>query len=208
VPQRSTKDNSAARVGRPEASPVQKLRDFMTSTAGIVTALATIVTATATILGVLHHGKSQAQQTGPLTTATTTSVWPNTSASQPSSMSVRIRWGPGNLLVTNNGTSLSNVPPGNYKDVVGDIYSGNSGILPMADTILLLWTSGGQPTPQQCQYLSTTQGDPGQGVNVVPGSVVCAVVADQTIAIMKVKAIDPASATIETRTTIWNLPAS
>jgi hypothetical protein len=122
-------------------------------------------------------------------------------------MSARIQWGPGNLLVTNNGTSLSNVPPGNYEDIVGDIYSGDSGIFPMADTTLLLWTSGGQPTPQQCQYLSTTQGDPGQGVNVVPGSVVCAVMAGQTIAIMKVKAIDSASSTIETRTTIWDLPA-
>jgi hypothetical protein len=111
------------------------------------------------------------------------------------------------LLITNNGTSLTNVPPGNYQDIVGDIYSGGSGISPF-DANLVLWTSNGQPTAQQCQYLSTTQGDPGQSVNVVPGSVVCAMMTGGIVAIIKIISINSADSTIETRTTVWDLPSS
>jgi hypothetical protein len=112
------------------------------------------------------------------------------------------------LLITNNGTSLSTVPPGNFQDLVGDVYSGGSSIYPFAGTTLLLWTGNGQPTAQQCQYLATNQGTPEQGVNVVSGSVVCAVMAEGPIAIMDVVSLNMANSTTETRTTVWDLPGS
>jgi hypothetical protein len=203
----STSNNAPTRTGRAEGSPTKKLRDFMTSTAGIVTALATIVTAIATISGVLYHGKSQTQRGTPFSVIATTGARAPKSAPQSSPANARILWGPGNLLVTGNGTSLSNVPPGNYQDVVGDVYSGDSSIYPFAGTTLLPWISNRQPTAQQCQYLSTTQGDPGQSVQVVPGSMICAVMTGETVAIIKVMSIDPTGSTVETSTTVWNLPS-
>jgi hypothetical protein len=112
------------------------------------------------------------------------------------------------LLITNNGTSLSTVPPGNNEEAVGDIYSGDPGFYPFAGTTLVLWTANTQPTTKQCQYLATTQGTTGQGVNVVPGSVVCAVTAEGPIAIIRVTSLDATDSTIETRTTVWDLPGS
>src|SRR6266702_2904978 len=111
----------------------------MTSAAGIVTALATIVTAIATISGVLYHGKSKVQTPTPVFTKATAGARTATSFPQPNSANARIQWGPGNLLITNDGTSLTSVPPGNYQNVVGDIYGGDSSIAPFAGTTLVLW---------------------------------------------------------------------
>jgi len=180
----------------------------MTSTAGIVTALATIITAIATISGVLYHGKGKAQRPTPAFTTATAGDRSATSFPQPISANARIQWGPGNLLITNGGTSLTNVPPGNYQNVVGDIYGGDSSIAPFAGTTLALWTSNKRPTAQQCQYLTTTQADPGQSVQVVPGSVVCAVISGGIIAIMRVISVNSADSTIETRTIVWDLPGN
>jgi hypothetical protein len=122
--------------------------------------------------------------------------------------SARIQWGPGNLLITNNGTSLSTSPPGSVQGFVGDVYGGGDGIYPFGGTTLLLWAGKGQPTPQQCQELAVTQGNPGQGISVVPGSVVCAITAEGPVAIIQVISTNAANYTIETRTTIWDLPGS
>jgi hypothetical protein len=149
--------------------------------------------------------RSQAERTIPPVTWQATT----TTETQPfSSPKARIQWGPGDLLVTNDGTSLSTVPPGNNENVVGDIYSGDSGFYPFAGTTLVLWTASTQPTAEQCQYLATTQGANGQGINVVPGSIVCAVTGEGPIAIIRVTSLDAADSTIETRTTVWDLPGS
>lgn len=192
------------------ASWWSKLRNFVTSTAGLITGLATIVTAAATIAGVVAHGRSQPERTVPHSvTRHATTRATTTAGTQPvSSAKARMQWGPGDLLITNNGTSLSTVPPGNNEDVIGDIYSGDSGFYPFAGTTLVLWTANTQPTAQQCQYLATTQGTTGQGVNVVPGSVVCAVTAEGPIAIIRVTSLDATDYTIETSTTVWDLPGS
>jgi hypothetical protein len=203
----SPRDGSSGQNQRNSTSLGRKLRDFVTSTAGLMTGLATIVTAAATIAGVLLGGNSSEpaihHPATPIAAITTgTRIPPSASAA------ARIQWGPGDLLITNDGTSLSNVPPGNNEAVVGDIYTGGSGFYPFSGTTLVLWTVNGPPTAQQCQYLGTTQGDPGQGVNVVPGSVVCAVTSEGPIAIMHVISIDLANSTIETMTTVWDLPGS
>lgn len=201
----SPRDGSSGQNQRNSTSRGRKLRDFVTSTAGLMTGLATIVTAAATIAGVLLDGNSSepaihhpATPTAAITTGTR--IPPSASAA------ARIQWGPGDLLITNDGTSLSSVPPGNNEAVVGDIYTGGPGFYPFSGTTLVLWTANGPPTAQQCQYLGTTQGDPGQGVNVVPGSVVCAVTSEGPIAIMHVISIDLANSTVETMTTVWDLP--
>jgi hypothetical protein len=186
----------------------RRLRDFVTSTAGLMTGLATIVTAIATIAGVLLHGKDSPRHSVHLPASPTAATTAAASLPPADSGSARIQWGPGNLLITNAGTSLSNVPPGNNAGVVGDIYTGDSGFNPFSGTTLVLWTAKEQPTAQQCQYLATTQGDPGQGVNVVPGSVVCAVTSEGPVAIMRVTSIDAANYDIDTRTTVWDLPGS
>jgi len=197
--QKKTKDENSSR---------SKLRDFVTSTAGLVTGLATIVTATATIVGVLWHGSSQAPPEKSHSGAQSPSSQATDSAVHAAPEKARVQWGPGDLLLTNNGTSLSTVPPGNIQGFIGDVYTGYSTVSPFAGTTLVLWTDNGQPTAQQCQYLATTQGNPGQTVNVVPGSVVCAVTAEGPIAIIHVISVDMANATIETRTTVWDLPGS
>ena len=79
---------------------------------------------------------------------------------------------------------------------------------PFSGTTLVLWTAKEQPTAKQCQYLATTQGDPGQGINVVPGSVVCAVTSEGPVAIMRVTSIDATKNDIDTRTTVWDLAGS
>jgi hypothetical protein len=195
---------------RHAASGWSKLRDFVTSTAGLVAGLATIMTAAAAIAGVVAHGRSQPERAAPhsptrpaITRGTT-----KTDSQLASSAKARIQWGPGDLLITNDGTSLSTVPPGNNEDVVGDIYSGGTSFNPFAGTTLVLWTANAKPSAQQCQYLATTQGMPGQGVNVVPGSVVCIVTAEGPIAIIRVTSLDAADNTIETRATVWDLPGS
>lgn len=124
------------------------------------------------------------------------------------SQNARIQWGPGDLLITSNGTSLSTSPPGNVQGFIGDVYGGGDAIYPFAGTTLLLWTGNGQPTAQQCQELAVTQGNEGQGVSVVPGSVICAITAEGPVATIQVLSTDVANATTETRTTIWDLPGS
>jgi hypothetical protein len=186
----------------------RKLRDFVTSTAGLMTGIAAIVTAAATITGVLLNGNNSPVQTIHRPATPTTGTTAPTRPSPAASATARIQWGPGDLLVTNDGTSLSSVPPGNPEGVVGDIYAAGSGFSPFSGTTLVLWTAIAQPTAQQCQYLATTQGNPGQGVNVVPGSVVCAVTSEGQIAIMRVISINAANYAIETKTTVWDLPGS
>lgn len=185
-----------------------KLRDFVTSTAGLITGLATIVTAAATIIGVLWHGSGQSSPTPTTTPTQRTATIPTQGTTMPSPEEARIQWGSGSLLLTNDGTSLATVPPGNNQQVVGDVYVGGYGIYPFAGTILAIWTNSGQPTAQQCWNLTTTQGNPGQGVNVVPGSVVCAATSEGPIAIINVTSVNTAASTIETRTTVWDLPGS
>jgi hypothetical protein len=189
-----------------KASLISRLRDFVTSTAGIATGLATIVTAIATIAGVLSLGGRQPRHAVTQSSTIGGTVSPSVTTSSVSSVAARIQWGPGDLLITNDGTSLSSVPPGNGEGTVGDIYVGGSGFSPFAGTTLVLWRSSTSPTPQQCKYLAVTQGDPGQSVNVVSGSVVCAVTSEGPIAIMRVMSVDLPNYTIETKTTVWDLP--
>jgi hypothetical protein len=185
-----------------------RLRDFVTSTAGLMTGLATIVTAAATITGVLWHGSAKLSPSPTTIPSQGTTTIPAQGTATSSPEEARIQWGPGSLLLTNNGTSLTNVPPGNDEQVVGDVYVGGNSIEPFAGTILALWTSSGRPTAQQCSNLTTTQGAPEQGVNVVPGSVVCAATSEGPIAIIDVISFNVTASTIETRTTVWDLPGS
>lgn len=191
-----------------EKSFSAKLRDFVTSTAGLITGLATIVTATSTIIGVLWHSTGRPSSTVANTPTQGTNATPTTETTAPSPEKARIQWGPGSLLLTNNGTLLTSVPPGNNQQVVGDVYVGGGNIEPFSGTVLALWTNNGQPTAQQCWNLTTTQGTPMQGVNVVPGSVVCAATNEGPIAVINVISLNTQASTIETRTTIWDLPGS
>jgi hypothetical protein len=197
----------AGQANQEEKSSWAKFRDFVTSTAGLVTGLATIVTAAATIIGVLWNGSNHASPAVSHTSSQGAPAQPTESTANASPEKPRVQWGPGSLLITNNGTSLSTVPPSNDQEIVGDVYASYSSIEPFAGTTLLLWTENAQPTAQQCQYLAQTQGNPGQGVNVVPGSIVCAVTAEGPIAIINVTSLDDVNATIETRTTVWDLPS-
>jgi hypothetical protein len=193
-----------------------RLRDFVTSTAGLITGLATIVTAAATIIGVLWHESGRPSPVPTVISAPGTGATPargattiairGTTASSPEG--ARIQWGPGSLLLTNDGTSLASVPPGNNQEIVGDVYVGGYAIEPFAGTTLVIWGNGGQPIARQCSNLAVTLGNPGQGVSVVPGSVVCAATSEGPIAIINVESINVADSTIETRTTVWDLPAS
>lgn len=157
-----------------ENSSWVRLRDFVTSTAGLMTGLATIVTAAATIAGVLWHWSDKPSASPTTIPSQGTTVIPTQGTATSSPEEARIQRGPGSLLLTNNATSLSSVPPGNNEEVVGDVYVGGNSIEPFAGTILALWTNSGRPTAEQCSNLTTNQGAPEQGVNVVPGSVVCA----------------------------------
>jgi hypothetical protein len=193
-----------------------KLRDSVKSTAGLITGLATIVTAVATIIGVLLHGWSRpspvptviSTRGAVVTPARGATTIPPRGTTPSSPEEARIQWGPGSLLLTNDGTSLASVPPGNNQDVVGDVYAGGYVIEPFAGTTLVIWANGGQPTAQQCSNLTATQGNAGQSVSVVPGSVVCAATSEGPIAIIDVESINAADLTIETRTTVWDLAGS
>lgn len=194
-------------------SSTSSLRDFMTSTVGIIAGVATIATASATIFGILRHGAGQPSPTPSISAgqgaiSTTPAVSPTHRISKTSPAVPRRQWGPGSLLLTNNGTSLSTVPPGNDQQIVGDVYVGGESIEPFAGTVLALWTSSGQPTAEQCEDLVITQGNPGQGVNVSPGSVVCATTGEGPIAIIYVVSLDIDATTIETRTTVWDSPGT
>jgi hypothetical protein len=196
----------ASDADKPRPSKRRRFRDFVTSTAGIATGIATIVTAAATIAGVVSH-LDQPRQEPVATPPARTTAAPSPATSSSSVSPARVQWGPGSLLLTNNGTDLSSVPPGNQTSTVGDVYV-SGGISPFAGTVLVLWTRQSQPTAQQCKNLATTQGEPGQAVNVVPGSVVCAITAEGPVAIIRVESIDQGALTIETRTTVWDLPGS
>jgi hypothetical protein len=205
---------------KPEKSFWAKLQDFMTGTSGLITSLAAIIVAISTIVGVALHGSSQPSPTVPAVPGTAAASPQQTGTPQardtsaaplPSATaSARVQWGPGSLVISNNGTLLSSVPPvsdtHNTSDV-SDVYSGGNSIQPFAGTTLALWASGGRPTAQQCSNLVTTQAD-GSGVNVVAGSVVCAVTAEGPIAIIDVTSFNSDSSSIETSTTVWDLPGS
>jgi hypothetical protein len=210
----------------PKKSFWARLQDFMTGTSGLITSIAAIVVAISTIVGVLVHGSGQRSPTAPtitaqgVTAATTrqasaphvqgTSSTPSQTTTAPPTAAARVQWGPGSLVISNDGTLLSGVPPisdTSNASTVGDVYSGGNSIQPFAGTTLALWTSGGQPTAQQCANLVTTQAD-GSGVNVVPGSVVCVVTGEGPIAIIDVTSFSSDGISIETKTTVWDLPGA
>jgi hypothetical protein len=165
----SPRTAQAGQANQEKKSSWTKFCGFVTSTAGLVTGLATVVTAAATIIGVLWHGSNHASPAVSHPTSQATPAQPTESTASASPEKPRVQWGPGSLLITNNGTSLTAVPLAMSSKSAGDVYVSCSRIEPFGGATLLLWAENAQPTAQQCQYLAHTQGNPGQGVNVVPG---------------------------------------
>jgi len=190
-----------------------KFRRFMTSLPGLLTGLAAVITATATIVGVLAHGSNPAPN--PISTrsapAAPSSV--NASSANASASGAKLEW-TGSLLITNDGTDLTSVPP--VSDAKNDttglavVYSEGNGIAPLWGTQLAVWSGNSMPTPQQCVSLDTSQSS-GADVPVAVGSMVCALIANGPsgpLAIIHVTGINESNLTIETQTSLYTLSGS
>jgi hypothetical protein len=210
-------------------APTKKVRRFITSLPGFLAGLATVITATATIIGILTHGSKLAHNTvsaGPPPVTPGSIKLPTVSASVSSSPQVseasassspqvsnmsasgaKLQWS-GSLVITNDGTDLTSVPP--VSDVDGptqnngaSVYSEGDGIGQSQGTQLLVWAGNSVPTPEQCLSTMTTQASGAWSVQVTYGSVVCAQTYNGTLAIIRVTGFDQSNYAIETRTSLY-----
>lgn len=177
-----------------------------------MTGLATVVTATVTIVTTLDShdtpsspvsgaASTSSQTAAPVAATVATSAAPTASGPSP-----RIQWGPGNLVITNDGADFSSVPP--VSDAhSGDLYSAGASLSSLWDTRLAVWTGAAAPPAQQCGEFISTQAAGGL-ITVNPGTVVCAETTDNVMAIMKVTSVNGNDGSIATQTTVWDMPAS
>ncbi len=202
------RDGSGPDAPAKRATWAQRIRRFFTTLPGFMTGLAAVVTATATIVATLSGGGSGGNGGGSASSSGSGSSGTPTSATSTGMTAAgpRIQWGPGAMLITNNGTDLGSIPP-NDDAGPGDVFDGGglSGVGP--STKLALWPNTGTPTPQQCLTLDQTQSVTG-GVSVHPGSVVCVETSGGLIAIISVTAVDDGNLIIHTETTVWIMPGS
>ena len=208
----------AAPAPRARTTWARRLRRFFTTLPGFMTGLAAVVTATATIVATLHgssgnsgnsggNGGGSSSGSGGGTASGSTGAagsTPSAGTTVPTPAAPRIQWGPGAMLITNNGTDLGTIPP-NDDALPGDVYDGGqlSGV--GQSTKLALWPNTGSPSPQQCLSLDQTQAVTGD-LSVHPGSIVCVETASGLIAIIHVTAVDDGSLVIHTETTVWIMP--
>ncbi|HXC85255.1 MAG TPA: hypothetical protein VNV62_25720 [Trebonia sp.] len=203
-----------------------KFRRFVTSLPGFLTGLAAVITATATIVGVLAHGSHPTPNRVSASSApaapssvnassanANASTPPPASASNASASGAKLEW-TGSLLITNDGTDLTSVPP--VSDAKNDttgiavVYSVGNGIAPLWGTQLAVWKGNSMPTPQQCISLDTSQSSGGD-VLVAVGSTVCALIANGPagpLAIIHITGIDESNITTETQTSLYTLSGS
>jgi hypothetical protein len=198
-----------------EKSPSRLLK-FFTGVPGFMAGLATVVTATAAITTVLIHSDSSATGSPPNASpgaraatdpAAPTSLSPSASTADNSSSSTRL-WGPAALVLTNDGTDLHSIPP--ISDALNgspDVYDGGSGLAPMNQSILVVWTGSSSPTPQECLDLIRTQAI-GASVSVTTGTTVCIETSENTLAVVRVTEpdFDGSDYDMMTQTTIYAIP--
>ena len=203
-------DGSGRNAPATQTTRAQRIRRFFTTLPGFMTGLAAVVTATATIVAALHGSGggtgSGAGGRGESAGAPSSGSGDATATTGAQSAAPRIQWGPGAMLITNNGTDLGSVPP-NDDARPGDVFDGDrlAGVGP--STRLALWPNTGSPTPQQCLSLDQTQATTG-GVSVHPGSIVCVETASGLIAIIHITAVDDTNLIFHTETTVWIMPGS
>jgi len=192
-------ENAEGAVG----SPVKR---FFTSLPGVMTGLAAVVTAGATIVGILFPHQSSDDRASPVATpsapGSSTAATPSATASTPRAVQVGFRrlWGPAPLVVSNDGTDLTGIPPRNTGGL--DLYDDGSGFGPMSGTRLAVWTGSTAPTPEQCLDVVQSQSS-GADVQTPVGTTVCALTSAGELAIIRVLSLDTGSAFARTETSIW-----
>jgi hypothetical protein len=106
-------------------------------------------------------------------------------------------------VVTFGGTDVHSIPPVSYSSTP-DINDDSANIYPMNQAELAVWTGSSGPTAQQCLNVIRTQSS-GAEVRVTIGTIVCALTSENTLAIIRVTAIDTNDIgnPMQTQTTIY-----
>ena len=201
---------SASNGGTP--SEKSAVKEFLTGLGGVLTGTAAVITAVATILGLTNHGSSAAPApvtptpsatvpAAPVATTAPTSTPPSASASAAANGGFRLLWGPAPFVVTNDGSSISSVPPSSQGGN-GDLYDDGSGFGELNSSLLAVWHGATAPTPAQCLNQVQTQSG-GMEVVAPVGSTVCVQSSSGQLAIITVTGIDQNSISAETTTAIW-----
>lgn len=133
-----------------------------------------------------------------------------------------IQWGPGRILVSSDGTDLSSVPPiSDINDTGGNDYYYNVAVVGSglsinsdntvaepASNAIMAWPGSKVPSAPECLSLIDNQGTNAQSVPVSQGTNVCLDMGSGLMAVIQVLSINGRNSTMETDTTVWNLPGA